>query len=130
VTAPSAGLSGMGCGEPPTLSAVAVRRLLRGAGLGPPLITSASSSRCRRHRQACPGAVSDGRAVICGAAAGVVHGFFFAKIGVPAFVVTLAGPLAWNGLTLYLLGFTGGVLLTAVAFDSLARRAAKARWRA
>ncbi len=43
-------------------------------------------------------------AVICGAAAGVVHGFFFARIGVPAFVVTLAGLLAWNGLTLYLLG--------------------------
>ena len=43
-------------------------------------------------------------AVICGAAAGAVHGFFFAKIGVPAFVVTLAGLLAWNGLMLYLLG--------------------------
>ncbi|MEU9954794.1 sugar ABC transporter permease [Streptomyces sp. NPDC050982] len=43
-------------------------------------------------------------AVICGAAAGAVHGFVFAKIGVPAFVVTLAGLLAWNGLMLYLLG--------------------------
>ncbi|QQM38233.1 sugar ABC transporter permease [Streptomyces liliifuscus] len=43
-------------------------------------------------------------AVICGAAAGAVHGFFFAKIGVPAFVVTLAGLLSWNGLMLYLLG--------------------------
>ena len=43
-------------------------------------------------------------AVICGAAAGAVHGFFFARIGVPAFVVTLAGLLAWNGLMLYLLG--------------------------
>ncbi|MGW0946164.1 sugar ABC transporter permease [Streptomyces sp. NPDC002623] len=43
-------------------------------------------------------------AVIGGAAAGGVQGFFFAKIGVPAFVVTLAGLLAWNGLMLYLLG--------------------------
>jgi D-xylose transport system permease protein len=43
-------------------------------------------------------------AVICGAAAGAVHGFVFTKIGVPAFVVTLAGLLAWNGLMLYLLG--------------------------
>ncbi|MFC8663919.1 sugar ABC transporter permease [Streptomyces sp. NPDC057199] len=43
-------------------------------------------------------------AVICGAAAGAVHGFFFARIGVPAFVVTLAGLLSWNGLMLYLLG--------------------------
>ncbi|MEW2396404.1 sugar ABC transporter permease [Streptomyces sp. NPDC046862] len=42
-------------------------------------------------------------AVVSGAAAGAVHGFFFARIGVPAFVVTLAGLLAWNGLTLYLL---------------------------
>lgn len=43
-------------------------------------------------------------AVNCGAAAGAIHGFFFAKIGVPSFVVTLAGLLAWNGLMLYLLG--------------------------
>ncbi|MPY63924.1 sugar ABC transporter permease [Streptomyces spongiae] len=42
-------------------------------------------------------------AVSCGAAAGSVHGFFFARIGVPAFVVTLAGLLAWNGLMIYLL---------------------------
>ncbi len=43
-------------------------------------------------------------AVLCGAAAGAVHGFVFTKIGVPAFVVTLAGLLAWNGLMLQLLG--------------------------
>ncbi|WUT08487.1 sugar ABC transporter permease [Streptomyces sp. NBC_00704] len=43
-------------------------------------------------------------AVACGAAAGALHGFSFAKIGVPAFVVTLAGLLAWNGVMLYLLG--------------------------
>jgi D-xylose transport system permease protein len=43
-------------------------------------------------------------AVLCGTAAGAFHGFVFTKIGVPAFVVTLAGLLAWNGLMLYLLG--------------------------
>ncbi|WP_200308694.1 sugar ABC transporter permease [Streptomyces adelaidensis] len=43
-------------------------------------------------------------AVGCGAVAGAFHGFVFTKIGVPAFVVTLAGLLAWNGLMLYLLG--------------------------
>ncbi|GAQ66505.1 sugar ABC transporter permease [Streptomyces scabiei] len=43
-------------------------------------------------------------AVGCGAAAGALHGFVFTRIGVPAFVVTLAGLLAWNGLMLYLLG--------------------------
>jgi D-xylose transport system permease protein len=43
-------------------------------------------------------------AMSCGAAAGAVHGFSVARIGMPAFVVTLAGLLAWNGLMLYLLG--------------------------
>ncbi|MFJ9011457.1 sugar ABC transporter permease [Streptomyces canus] len=43
-------------------------------------------------------------AVICGAAAGAVQGFVFTNTGVPAFVVTLAGLLTWNGLMLYLLG--------------------------
>jgi D-xylose transport system permease protein len=43
-------------------------------------------------------------ALISGAAAGGLQGFFFARIGVPAFVVTLAGLLFWNGLMLYLLG--------------------------
>ncbi|MFF4015242.1 sugar ABC transporter permease [Streptomyces sp. NPDC001843] len=43
-------------------------------------------------------------AVACGAAAGSAQGFLFARIGVPAFVVTLAGLLGWNGLMLYLLG--------------------------
>ncbi|MCQ9136307.1 sugar ABC transporter permease [Streptomyces hilarionis] len=43
-------------------------------------------------------------AVACGAAAGALHGYSFARIGVPAFVVTLAGLLAWNGVMLYLLG--------------------------
>ncbi|MEH0635155.1 sugar ABC transporter permease [Streptomyces bottropensis] len=43
-------------------------------------------------------------AVGCGAAAGALHGIIFTRIGVPAFVVTLAGLLAWNGLMLYLLG--------------------------
>ncbi|EST37145.1 hypothetical protein N566_14570, partial [Streptomycetaceae bacterium MP113-05] len=48
-------------------------------------------------------------AVLCGAAIGLVHGFFIAKVGVPSFVVTLAGLLAWNGLMLYVLGPSGTV---------------------
>ncbi|MFH9550760.1 sugar ABC transporter permease [Streptomyces sp. NPDC017435] len=43
-------------------------------------------------------------AVLGGAAVGAVQGFSFARIGVPAFVVTLAGLLVWNGVMLYLLG--------------------------
>ncbi|MFF3767715.1 sugar ABC transporter permease [Streptomyces sp. NPDC001922] len=50
-------------------------------------------------------------AVLCGAAVGIVQGFFFARVGVPAFVVTLAGLLAWNGLMLYILGTSGTVNL-------------------
>ena len=52
-------------------------------------------------------------ALFTGAATGVIHGFFFARIGVPAFVVTLAGNLAWNGLMLNVLGATGTVNLPA-----------------
>ncbi|WTU05332.1 sugar ABC transporter permease [Kitasatospora sp. NBC_00070] len=51
-------------------------------------------------------------AVVGGTVVGLVHGFFFAKIGVPAFVVTLAGNLAWNGLMLQILGANGTVNLS------------------
>nr|WP_188282670.1 sugar ABC transporter permease [Streptomyces sp. CBMA29] len=47
--------------------------------------------------------------VLTGIGIGAIHGFFFAKIGVPAFVVTLAGNLGWNGLMLWLLGSTGSL---------------------
>nr|WP_245659714.1 sugar ABC transporter permease [Streptomyces ochraceiscleroticus] len=50
-------------------------------------------------------------AVLTGAAIGAVHGFFVARVGVPSFVVTLAGLLAWNGLMLYVLGASGTVNL-------------------
>ncbi|MEY9943968.1 sugar ABC transporter permease [Kitasatospora sp. GAS1066B] len=46
-------------------------------------------------------------AVLAALAIGALHGFFFAKIGVPAFVVTLAGLLAWSGLQGYVMGNTG-----------------------
>ncbi|MFF6772395.1 sugar ABC transporter permease [Streptomyces sp. NPDC012637] len=48
-------------------------------------------------------------AIAGGAAVGLIHGFFFAKVGVPAFVVTLAGNLFWNGLMLQVLGSSGTV---------------------
>lgn len=48
-------------------------------------------------------------AVAAGTAVGAFHGFFHAWLGVPAFVVTLAGLLIWNGLTLYLLGASGTI---------------------
>lgn len=51
-------------------------------------------------------------AIAVGAAAGALHGFFFARIGVPAFVVTLAGLLAWNGAMIQVLGTHGTINLS------------------
>jgi D-xylose transport system permease protein len=48
-------------------------------------------------------------ALAAGAAVGAFHGFFFAKIGVPAFVVTLAGFLGWSGLQIKLMGQEGTI---------------------
>ncbi|MGW1749627.1 sugar ABC transporter permease [Streptomyces sp. NPDC002092] len=50
-------------------------------------------------------------AVLAGTAAGALQGFSCAKTRVPAFVVTLAGLLTWNGLMLYVLGTSGTVNL-------------------
>jgi D-xylose transport system permease protein len=47
--------------------------------------------------------------VLVGVGIGTLQGWFFARIGVPAFVVTLAGFLGWNGLMLWLLGSTGTI---------------------
>ncbi|MEU9987202.1 sugar ABC transporter permease [Streptomyces sp. NPDC048045] len=49
--------------------------------------------------------------ILTGTVAGAVQGFFFAKIGVPAFAVTLAGLLFWNGLMLKILGDNGTINL-------------------
>ncbi|WP_037599788.1 sugar ABC transporter permease [Streptacidiphilus rugosus] len=49
--------------------------------------------------------------LLTGAAIGSLHGWVFAKIGVPAFVVTLAGFLAWQGVMLWLLGNSGTINL-------------------
>ncbi|MEU5541824.1 sugar ABC transporter permease [Streptomyces sioyaensis] len=48
-------------------------------------------------------------AVLGGTMIGAIQGFFLAKVGVPAFVVTLAGLLGWNGLMLYILGASGTI---------------------
>ncbi|MFC7263899.1 sugar ABC transporter permease [Streptomyces lutosisoli] len=48
-------------------------------------------------------------AVLTGVGIGALQGWFFARIGVPAFVVTLAGFLGWNGLMLWLLGSSGTI---------------------
>jgi D-xylose transport system permease protein len=46
-----------------------------------------------------------------GIAIGTMHGLIITKIGIPSFVVTLAGLLAWNGVVLLLIGSRGTVVL-------------------
>ncbi len=46
-----------------------------------------------------------------GAAIGLIQGFFVAKIGVPSFVVTLAGLLGWNGVVLLIIGSSGTIII-------------------
>ncbi|OEJ34244.1 sugar ABC transporter permease [Streptomyces subrutilus] len=50
-------------------------------------------------------------AVAGGALIGSIHGFFFAKIGAPAFAVTLSGLLFWSGAMLQILGSNGTINL-------------------
>ena len=50
--------------------------------------------------------------VATGMAIGLLQGAFFTRFGVPSFVVTLAGLLAWQGALLYVLGDTGTVNIT------------------
>jgi ABC-type xylose transport system permease subunit len=50
-------------------------------------------------------------AVLGGAVIGLIHGLVFTKIGVPSFVVTLAGLLAWLGVQLWILGERGTINL-------------------
>jgi D-xylose transport system permease protein len=47
--------------------------------------------------------------VLTGMAIGLLQGFLFSRFGVPSFVVTLAGLLAWQGALLQVLGSTGSI---------------------
>ena len=54
-----------------------------------------------------PGLIAIAAAIATGAAIGALQGSFVALIGVPSFVVTLAGLLAWQGVILKALGTQG-----------------------
>ena len=58
--------------------------------------------------------------VFVGAAIGFLQGFLFSRFGVPSFVVTLAGLLAWQGALLEVLGSTGTINLTDSKITGLA----------
>jgi len=50
-------------------------------------------------------------ALAFGLGIGTLHGLIITKVGVPSFVVTLAGLLAWNGVVLLLIGSKGTVII-------------------
>src|SRR3954449_10540126 len=51
-------------------------------------------------------------ALAVGFGIGLINGFFVTQFGIPSFVVTLAGLLAWQGALLKVLGDTGTVNIT------------------
>jgi D-xylose transport system permease protein len=51
---------------------------------------------------------------------GLLQGFWFAKVGVPSFVVTLAGLLAWNGVVLQVIGNSGTIVIQDKVINGLA----------
>ena len=55
--------------------------------------------------------IAVGVALLVGMAIGALHGAIIAKIGVPSFVVTLAGFLAWSGAVLILVGGLGTIVV-------------------
>jgi D-xylose transport system permease protein len=59
-------------------------------------------------------------AVLVGTAIGLLQGWLFSRFGVPSFVVTLAGLLAWQGALLQVLGSTGSINLTDPKITGLA----------
>jgi D-xylose transport system permease protein len=50
-------------------------------------------------------------ALLAGVAIGTFHGLLVTKVGIPSFVVTLAGLLGWQGVVLLLIGSRGTVVL-------------------
>jgi|BarGraNGADG00212_2_1021979.scaffolds.fasta_scaffold09016_3 D-xylose transport system permease protein len=58
-----------------------------------------------------PGPVAVVSALVAGALVGLIQGLWITRFGIPAFVVTLAGLIGWQGLLLYLLGDQGTINL-------------------
>src|SRR5690348_10513860 len=58
-----------------------------------------------------PTSVAVALALGSGVAIGLIQGWFVAKVGVPSFVVTLAGLLGWNGVVLLIVGSSGTIVI-------------------
>jgi D-xylose transport system permease protein len=67
-----------------------------------------------------PGWLAVLAALVTGAVVGLVQGTISTRLGIPSFVITLAGLLAWQGALLAVLGETGTVNLTDPFITSLA----------
>jgi D-xylose transport system permease protein len=66
--------------------------------------------------------------LVAGAAVGAFQGFWFAVIGVPSFVVTLAGLLGWQGVQQYVLGSTGTINVFDPKIEAIASSTLPAAW--
>jgi D-xylose transport system permease protein len=58
--------------------------------------------------------------LVAGLLIGALNGILFTKVGIPSFVVTLAGLLAWNGAVLLLIGQQGTVVIQDELITNLA----------
>jgi D-xylose transport system permease protein len=58
-------------------------------------------------------------ALLTGCVIGVLQGVLFTRLGMPSFVVTLAGLIGWQGLLLYLLGRGGTINLPFTGFVAM-----------
>ena len=67
-------------------------------------------------------------ALLTGAAIGAFQGAWFALAGVPSFVVTLAGFLAWQGVQLRVLGSTGTVNVFEPHIETIAQSYLPSLW--
>jgi D-xylose transport system permease protein len=55
--------------------------------------------------------------LVCGAI-GAIHGLIITRLGIPAFIVTLAGYLLWFGVMIIMLGNAGGVSITSTVLPN------------
>ncbi|MCL4393610.1 MAG: sugar ABC transporter permease [Chloroflexi bacterium] len=75
-----------------------------------------------------PAPIAVGSGVVVGALIGLLQGYWFAKIHVPSFVVTLAGSLAWQGALLYALGSTGTINLSDLMITGISNNRLDVWW--
>jgi D-xylose transport system permease protein len=66
--------------------------------------------------------------LVVGLAVGAFQGFWFAAVGVPSFVVTLAGLLGWQGVQQWVLGTTGTINVTEPHIAAIATTTLPVAW--